>query len=94
MRNEQVDRRTFVSWATGGQTLLLERDRAGTVYVLPDDGGPEELRMQELVAALDRGESVDLVNIVTGKVLSTMELTDDGYVERLAPGVQESELDY
>jgi CRP-like cAMP-binding protein len=94
MRNEQVDRRAFIRWTAAGQTLLLERDRAGTVYVLPDDGGPEEKRMHELVEALDRGETIELVNSGTGKVLSTMELTDDGYVERLAPGVVVRELDY
>lgn len=94
MKNNQVDRRSFVQWASAGQTLLLERDRTGTVYVLPDDGGPREKKMRELVATLDRGETVELVNCVTGKVLSILEFTKDGYVERLAEGVTNEELNY
>ena len=94
MKNNQADRREFMRWAGAGQTLLLERDKKGTVYVLPHDGGLHERKMLDIVAALDRGETVELVNCVTGRVLSTLELTRDGYVERLAEGVPAHKLNY
>lgn len=81
-----------MQWVCGGQITLFERRVDGVVHVLVDDGGPYERTMREAVDALDRGETIELVNIVTGKVLSTIASQDDCYVEKRASGVTEREL--
>ena len=66
-----VNRKAFIAWSQG---ILLDRDASGQCVV------GDNIAHEQAEAAMDRGEEITLT--VGGYAVSTMRLTDAGYVEK------------